>query len=167
MRDRISINKKLVPYSFGILLGSVWYQLEVKYNSYGDFFTVGLYKDNSCLCSGEPLIYGKPLFNDFYSADFPALTLIPVDEAGNNNVVNWDNFGETVFLSVYNDNDDTVNYSGMYSDSSVLLAEEDPKWDVILPEELALLQSIVGVPVEMTAENQKKYNELLAEFTVG
>ena len=40
MRDRIEVNKNLVPYSFTILLGDQWFELLIDYNKTADLFTV-------------------------------------------------------------------------------------------------------------------------------
>lgn len=143
MKDRLIIEKDLIPYTFNILLADNWYQLEVKYNTYADLFTIGLYKDDECLCEGEPLVYGKPLFNDFYTRDFPAITIIPVDEAGKNNTVTWDNFGETVFLAIYNDTDDTINYSGIYSDNGVFVRKNEITTEIITADKKIAMEQVI------------------------
>ena len=38
MKDRIIINKNLIPYTFEILLGDIWYEIEVNYNETADLF---------------------------------------------------------------------------------------------------------------------------------
>lgn len=110
MKDRILINKDLIPYTFEILLGDIWYEIEVNYNETADLFTLALYKDGKTISAGEPIIYGKPLFSDIYSTDFPPLVIVAVDESGNDNCVTWKNFNETVYLCVYNDGDDLVHF---------------------------------------------------------
>ena len=45
----------------------------------------------------------KSLFNDVYrNGDFPIVTIIPLDESNQTEQVTWDNFNETVFLSLEN-----------------------------------------------------------------
>lgn len=101
MRDRVEINKNLIPYSFDILLAAEWYNMEIHYNKSNDLFTVTLSKDNEVLVYGEPIIYGKPLFSDLYqSGIYPALDIEAIDESGQESVVTWDNLGVTVFLSI-------------------------------------------------------------------
>ena len=78
MKDRILINKDLIPYTFEILLGDIWYEIEVNYNETADLFTLALYKDGKTISAGEPIIYGKPLFSDIYSTDFPPLVIVAV-----------------------------------------------------------------------------------------
>lgn len=110
MKDRLIINKDLIPYTFEILLADSWYEIAVNYNNTADLFTVALYKDGEAICTGEPLIYGKPLFNDLYNENFPALMIIPCDESGNDNRVTYENFNSTVYLCVFNDDDDIIRF---------------------------------------------------------
>lgn len=102
-KDRISIAKSLVPYTFEIMLGDEMFVLTINYNKKHDFFTVGLEKDGETICEGEPIIYGVPLFKDFYQPSWcPALEIVPIDESGVQNTVTFENLGETVFLTVDN-----------------------------------------------------------------
>lgn len=98
MKDRIEIRKSLIPYSFDIALSDELYSVEVNYNENADFFVVSLSKDGETLCSGEPLVYGMPLFADISTSDFPKLVITPLDESDNYNRVTFSNFNETVFL---------------------------------------------------------------------
>lgn len=101
--DKIKINKKMAPYSFQIALTGAVYTFRIDYNAYADMFTVSLYKDGELICSGEPIMYGVPLFSDIYMAEvFPAITVVPWDESGREDKVTWDNFEETVFLRIEN-----------------------------------------------------------------
>lgn len=101
MRDRILIEKELIPYSFDILLGSEWFNLDFQYNNTADLFTVTLSKDDVILVYNEPIVYGVPLFADLYqSGVFPMLDIVAYDESEQENTVTWDNFNETVFLTV-------------------------------------------------------------------
>lgn len=101
MKDKIIITKSQIPYKFDILLASTFFTFEMHYNSKADLFTIRLYKDGKMLCAGEPIIYGMPLFNDFYKVgEIPCITIIPMDESENTDVVTWNNFGETVFLCI-------------------------------------------------------------------
>lgn len=103
MKDRIMVKKKLIPYGFNITLGKDKFNMRFAYNQQADLFTVSLYRNGMLLCHGEPLIYGVPLFRDIYeSGVFPVLDIIPSDESGQVQAVTWDNFGETVFLTIEN-----------------------------------------------------------------
>lgn len=102
-RDRILIEKNLIPYRMEILLGAELYTLNIKYNQSHDLFTIGLEKDDEVICHAEPVIYGIPLWQDVqFSGDYPALKIIPFDESNQENIVTYDNFGITVFLIIDN-----------------------------------------------------------------
>lgn len=109
MRERLEINKELIPYTFDILLGGVQFGVRVDYNTKGDMFTLSLYKEDELICAGEPLIYGVPLWKDVYMPDkYPAITIIPIDESGEATAVTYDNLNRTVFLVVDNQEDAVV-----------------------------------------------------------
>lgn len=102
-KDRILITKDLIPYSFNILLADELFTVTVNHNEKHDFFTISLEKDEEVVCYGEPIVYGVPLFQDIYEVDkYPALNIIPIDESGEQNTVTFENFNETVFLTVDN-----------------------------------------------------------------
>lgn len=107
MRDRIPIEKELIPYSFEILLGAELYELGLKYNEKAELFTVTLSKDGEVLVYDEPIIYGNILFASEYQNDlYPALEIQAWDESGEETEITYDNFGETVFLTIYQGGDD-------------------------------------------------------------
>lgn len=100
-RDRIPINKDLIPYVFTINLFNASYKFEIRYNETADFFTIGLYGDDSKLLCIEPIVYGVALFEQSYQPGiYPAVNIVPLDESGETDVVNWENFGKTVFLTI-------------------------------------------------------------------
>ena len=108
VKDRIEIKKSLIPYSFNIALPDEIFTITINYNENADLFVVALFKDDEMICSGEPIIYGVPLFQDIYKATkYPAINIIPLDESGNMDAVTYDNFNETVFLII--DNGGTEN----------------------------------------------------------
>lgn len=103
-RDRLLINKEQVPCRFLILLGSELFTLTVDYNKKHDFFTIAL-EDNegNMLCTAEPIVYGVPLWQDVQQAHkYPAIRIVPIDESGQKNMVTWETFGKTVFLTIDN-----------------------------------------------------------------
>lgn len=103
MRDRIIVKKELIPYGFNITLGKEKFNLRFAYNKQADLFTVSLYWDGKLLCHAEPVVYGVPLFRDVYeSGVFPMPDIVPYDESGQEQSVTWENFGETVFLTIDN-----------------------------------------------------------------
>lgn len=103
IKDRILINKELIPYSFKILLADELFELEINHNESADLFTVTLSKDEEVIIRGEPIIYGVPLFRDVYDqAICPALDIVALDESNVETQVTWKNFGVTVFLYIEN-----------------------------------------------------------------
>lgn len=103
MRDRIIVKKELIPYGFNITLGKEKFNLRFAYNKQADLVTVSLYRDGKLLCHAEPVVYGVPLFRDVYeSGVFPMPDIVPYDESGQEQSVTWENFGETVFLTIDN-----------------------------------------------------------------
>lgn len=107
MKDRILITKELIPYTFNILLGDDLFLVSVDYNATGDFFTLGLADSNgNVIARSEKLVYAMPVFEDIYDpTKFPCLTIIPCDDSGNEDVITWENFGETVFLCIEDEGD--------------------------------------------------------------
>ena len=104
-RDRIPVKKENMPYRMTISLPRTSYELEFKYNEVADMFTVGLYKGESLICV-EPMIYGVQLFERFYQPGVhPAMKIVPTDSSGAASAANWNNFGETVFLEIFNRSD--------------------------------------------------------------
>ena len=102
-RDRIEINKSLIPYTFDIVLGSEEFNFRIDYNNSGGFFTVELSKNGETLCSGEPIVYGRRLFNDVWTPKFPAVDIIPIDPSKEYNVVTYDNLCNGVLLAIDNE----------------------------------------------------------------
>ena len=102
-KDTITINKKLIPYTFDIELSSEIFTFYVDYNNTGKFFTIGLSKNGEVICSGEPIVYGIPLFRDIYvSGLFPAVDIIPLSMSKSYDAVTYDNLCETVLLLIDN-----------------------------------------------------------------
>ncbi len=102
-RDRILIEKTILPCSFDILLADELFTLIVSYNETHDFFTVGLEKDGETICEAEPIVYGMPLFGDLYQPEqYPSIDIIAIDESGQKDAVTFATLGETVFLTVDN-----------------------------------------------------------------
>lgn len=101
-RDKIIINKEMIPYSFEIALDDTGiYTIEVNYNKMGDFFTLSLYKEETLLTGGQPIRYGCPLFVDISDVDtFPSVVITPIDEAGMVNDITYSNFNDTIFLCI-------------------------------------------------------------------
>lgn len=106
IRDRIEINKNLIPYTFNIILSGEVFEIGVKYNEFADMFVLSLTKDGELICAGEPVVYGVPLFKDVYiCGKYPEIRIIPFDESKEVCVVTWENFNETVYLIIDNGSD--------------------------------------------------------------
>ena len=108
MRDRLPINKELVPYKFEMAFGDTLFNVGVDYNRTGDFFVLSLEDvDGNMICRGEKLVYGQELWADSYDVrKYPCLTIKPNDPSGTVNKITWDNFGTKVFLEIYDQEDD-------------------------------------------------------------
>lgn len=106
MRDIIEIEKDLLPYSFDIVLAGEDFNMEIMYNEAAQLFTCTLSKDGEVLVYNEPIIYGVELFKDVYNGLFPMVSIVPLDEAGDETAVTYDNFGKTVFLTIDDEGDD-------------------------------------------------------------
>lgn len=100
MLEYIPIEKENIPYRFEIELEAEIFEMEIRYNDLYDFFTIDLYKDGEPLVYGEKIVYGVPLFQDVRDLRFPAVDIVPMDEAGLENQVTYENFQKTVFLTV-------------------------------------------------------------------
>ena len=97
----IEINKEIIPYIFNIMLAEELYEMRIDYNNTADLYIVSLSKDGVELCTGEPIIYGQPLFGDLINrGNFPKVTITPIDESGESNSVTYDNLSTTVLFSV-------------------------------------------------------------------
>lgn len=101
MRDIIEVNKSLLPYNFNIVLAGDEYNMEFMYNKAADLFTCTLSKEGEVLVYNEPVIYGVEMFADVYKSGlFPMLSIVPLDESGNETEVTYENFGKTLFLTI-------------------------------------------------------------------
>jgi hypothetical protein len=106
--EYIEINKSELPERFAIDLANETFVLEFYYNELGDFFTVNLYEPNGLegetpLVMGEKLVLNQPLWGDFTSLNFPSPTIVPMDLAGKETRITWENMNETVFLYLDNE----------------------------------------------------------------
>ena len=109
MRNIIEIEKDLLPYSFDIVLAGEEFNMAFMYNKTADLFTCTLSKNKEVLVYNEPVIYGVEMFADVYkSGVFPMISIVPLDEAGIETAVTYDNFGKTVFLTIDDEPDSEV-----------------------------------------------------------
>lgn len=104
-REYIPIDVSRVPYSFAIKLGGATYRLEVKYNGEDDAFTVDLYQQDAemeLLCYGDPIRYGRPMWETVNDECFPLPVIIPLCLTGDDvQRVTWDNLGKSVQLFLF------------------------------------------------------------------
>lgn len=102
MRSRIDVDKTKIPYQFQIFLGGKRFSMEWQYNQTSGCFTCTLYDaEENVLIYDEPLVYGNPMFSFLCrGTSFPAVDLVPLDESGIESDITWENFGETVFLTL-------------------------------------------------------------------
>lgn len=99
--EYIEIERDEIPYSFEILLDVETYILEFMWNERQGIFTVSLYDiDENPLVYNEPIVYGQELFKDVRDLNFPIEKIIPLDPAGKETEVTYDNFGTTVLLVI-------------------------------------------------------------------
>lgn len=107
-RDTLTINKAMIPYDFNIVLGDEEFNLYVDYNNTGGFFTVALKKGDEVLCAGEPIVYGRRLFEDVWKIGFPVIDIVAFDPSGEFNAVTFANLCEEVLLIVDNDEESVI-----------------------------------------------------------
>jgi len=107
MRSKIEIDKDKILYQFSIQLGGVYFQMEWQWNDTDQRFTCNLYDSyGNVLVYGEPLVLENPMFSPFLRGlTFPAPDLVPYDASGEATEITWDNFGETVFLTLDDEKD--------------------------------------------------------------
>lgn len=104
--DYIPIDKNNLPNRFDVSLLDEMYTFEVHYNMTYDFFTVTLERNGEVLAVCEKLVYGMPLFYDIFDPRFPAVQLVPFDESEVQEEVTFNNFGESVFLYILEDEEE-------------------------------------------------------------
>lgn len=99
----LDIDVDKIPYSFSVKLTDKTYTFSFKYNEEGRFFTVDLYdSEGEPLAFGEPIRYGRALFNVVEDERFPIPVIIPVCITDDGiSEVTAENFGKEVKLYIY------------------------------------------------------------------
>lgn len=93
------IDKSLIPYRFDTTIAGEVFFLEVRYAEETGIITIGLYDaDEEAIVYGEPLIYGRALFDDVVDERVPLNQLVPLDLSGRETKVTLENLGDTVFV---------------------------------------------------------------------
>lgn len=146
-RDIIEINKDLIPYEFDIVLADETFKIGINFNETAELFTADLWKldeesgEYEEICLGEPIIYGKKLWEDVYiNGKYPSVDIVPFDESGENNAVTFDNLNETVFLCIDNTDEDI---EVEVSQSTITLGSGGGDIADITDEELAEIEKII------------------------
>ncbi len=103
----IDVRPDKVPYSFTIKLTDKTYTFTIKYNEYGGFYTADLLGNTGeVLAFGEPIRYGRVMFNSIEDERFPLPVIVPLSLSGDYigdkvSEVTQDNFGNVVRLYLY------------------------------------------------------------------
>lgn len=101
--EYIPVDAGKVPYSFRIKLGDRTFVFTIKYNGQGGFYTVdlGIAATGDTLCYGDPVRYGRAMFNTVEDERFPQPVIIPYCIHGEEDRVTERNFGKTVQLYLH------------------------------------------------------------------
>ena len=74
----IDIRVDRVPYTFSIRLADKTYVFTIKYNDWGGFFTADLRTGRGeILAFGDPIRYGRAMFNSIEDERFPLPVIMP------------------------------------------------------------------------------------------
>lgn len=99
----IDVDASKVPYSFTVKLEDKTFTFTIKYNNTGGFFTADLETlAGEVLAFGDPIRYGRALFNSIEDERFPLPVIIPVCLTGETtSEVTAENFGKAVRLYLH------------------------------------------------------------------
>ncbi len=95
------------PYSFSVKLIDKTYNFTIKYNEAGGFYTADLYTNTGdVLAFGDPIRYGRALFNSIEDERFPLPVIMPYSLTGDYighkiSEITPDNFGSVVRLYLH------------------------------------------------------------------
>lgn len=143
----LEINKNLIPYTFNIVLYGEQFSFRVDYNNTAHLFTVSASKNGVDLCTGEPLVYGVPLFRDLFTrGGFPLVVITPYDMSGRYDSVTYDNLSSTVQLYVeLNDDDVQIEQTTARAQSPASTSDSSSSTEV----DAATLARIEALETEM------------------
>jgi hypothetical protein len=101
--EYIDIWPSRVPYSFSIRLVDLTYNMTVKYNDVGGFYTIDLLTSRGeVLVFGDPVRYGRAMFNSFEDERFPLPVIMPYClTADDISEVTPENIGDAVRLYLH------------------------------------------------------------------
>jgi hypothetical protein len=99
----IDVRPDRVPYSFSVRLIDRTYTFTIKYNELGGFYTADLFTNmGEVLAFGDPIRYGRALFNSVEDERFPLPVIIPYCLTGDDiSEVTPENFGNAVRLYLH------------------------------------------------------------------
>jgi hypothetical protein len=99
----IDVRADRVPYTFSVRLIDKTYTLTIKYNEPGGFYTADLFTNNGdVLAFGDPIRYGRAMFNSIEDERFPLPVIIPYNLTGDDIAeVTPENFGTAVRLYLH------------------------------------------------------------------
>ena len=99
----IDIKPDKVPYSFSIKLSDKTYAFTVKYNEAGNFYTADLCTiKGEVLAFGDPIRYGRAMFNSIEDERFPIPVIMPYCLTGDDiSEVTLENLGKAVRLYLH------------------------------------------------------------------
>ncbi|MGV0167215.1 phage baseplate plug family protein [Furfurilactobacillus sp. WILCCON 0119] len=99
LRKALAFQAAQAPSILRTTFGQLDYYLALTHNETGHFYTIDLYDVSmNPLVLGEKLVLNQPLFNEVIDERLPAITLVPLDEAGHETTITPENFGKTVFI---------------------------------------------------------------------
>lgn len=99
----IDIKPEKIPYSFSVKLIDRTFMFTIKYNERGGFYTADLYTNNGdVLVFGDPIRYGRAMFNSVEDERFPLPVIVPYCLTGEDiSEITPDNFGKAVRLYLH------------------------------------------------------------------
>lgn len=113
IRDEIPVDKDSLPEQFEFDFGEESFLLGVNYNEREDFFTLDIFTvDEEPIVLGERLILNQPLWTGITNPLLPVEDIVPMDEAGKETAITFENFGDTVSLYIDDLAPDELDASG-------------------------------------------------------
>ena len=99
----IDVSPENVPYTFLVRLTDRTFTFTIKYNAEGGLFTADLFSlDGEVLAFGDPIRYGRALFNSIEDERFPLPVIIPQSISGDDiSEITESNFGRAVRLYLH------------------------------------------------------------------
>ena len=101
--EYIDIDPSRVPYTFTIRLDDLSFIITAKYNDIGEFFTLDLLTSRGeVLVYGDPVRFGRAMWNSFEDERFPLPIIMPYCLTNDDiSEVTQDNLGNSVRLYLH------------------------------------------------------------------